>query len=502
MMTPREAELTRQLEAALATVETLRRENQLLRQKVDQLLKRVFGASSEEVSRHQLELNLALAEVQVVIPAPMPRPAPAPKAKAPRQARVPAHLPVVEEVLEPAAVSTDPSQWRRIGEEVSEQLDFDPGRFFRRRLVRPRYVSRTEPEAAPIIAPLPERLQERGVPAPGLLAQVVVSKYCDHLPLYRQEQIFASRYGVILPRQSLARWMELAADWLRPVYDEIRGEVVSRGYVQVDETPIRYLDPGRGQTAQGYLWACALPRGDVVYRWETSRAAECLERVLPVDFTGVIQCDGYAAYDSFVGRHPKPVVLAACWAHVRRKFFEAQSESPRLAAWFLYQIQLLYRVESGLRDTRAGPQLRQASRASASRMVVERLHRALLKIRDRLLPQSLLGKAISYALGQWDGLKVYLQDGRVEIDSNTVENAIRPTAIGKKNWLFFGAADAGQRGAILYTIVECCRRRGIDPYHYLRDVLTRLPSLTNHQVASITPKAWLKARRNSLPAVA
>lgn len=203
-----------------------------------------------------------------------------------------------------------------------------------------------------------------------------------------------------------------------------------------------------------------------------------------------------------MGRHPKPIVLAACWAHVRRKFFEAQSESPRLAAWFLYQIQLLYRVESGLRDTRAGPQLRQASRASESRMVVERLHRAWLKIRDRLLPQSLLGKAISYALGQWDGLKVYLEDGRVEIDSNIVENAIRPTAIGKKNWLFVGAADARQRGAILYTIVECCRRRGIDAYHYLRDVLTRLPSLTNHQVASITPKAWLKARRNSLPAAA
>jgi len=498
MMTPREAELTRQLEAALADLAAVRRENQLLRQKIDQLIKRLFGSSSEEVSRQQLELELALGEVTVQQPAP-PAPAPrAPKQKSARQVRVPDSLPVVEEMLEPAEVNQCPDQWRRIGQEVSEQLDYEPGRFFRRRLIRPRYVSQANLDLAPIIAPLPNCLLERAVAAPGLLAHVLVSKYCDHLPLYRQESIFANRTGVFLPRQTLARWVELAADWLKPVYEVMRGGVLAGGYVQVDETPVRYLEPGRGQSAQGYLWTCLRPQGDVIYHWETGRAADCLDRLLTPDFTGTIQCDGYAAYDCFARQHPKPITLAACWAHVRRKFHEARAESPRLAAWFLYQIQLLYQLEAQLRETRAGPRLRQARRAAASRMVVERLRRAMLKMQDNVLPKSLMGQAISYAQGQWNGLVVYLEDGRVEIDNNLVENAIRPTAIGKKNWLFIGAAQAGERSAIIYTIIESCRRRGIDPFTYLRDVLTRLPSMTNHQVPTVTPQAWLQSRSTPL----
>lgn len=493
-MTPREAELTRQLEAALAAVATLQAENALLRQKVDLLVKRVFGSSSERLAPGQLELLLGRPEAPTggnEPPAPAPVPVRPRKERAPR---LPENLPVVEEVLEPAAVQAAPEQWRRIGQEVSEQLDYEPGRFLRRRLIRPKYVHRQERELAPVIAPLPARLQDRSLPAPGLLAHVLVGKYCDHLPLYRQERLFATRHGVNLPRQTLARWVELAADWLIPIYREIQAGVLAGGYVQVDETPIDYLDPGGGRTGQGYFWACAVPHGDVVFHWATSRATECLAEVLPGDFTGTVQCDGYAAYPAFTRQHPRPLTLAGCWAHVRRKFHEARDQSPKLTGWLLRQLQHLYRVEAELRELRAGPALRAAVRASQSRMLVERLHCVLLRVQAQVLPQSLLGQAISYTLGQWPTLTVYLGDGRVEIDNNLVENAIRPTALGKKNWLFVGAETAGDRSAVLYTIIESCRRRGLDPYAYLKDVLTRLPAMTNHQVAEITPANWARSR--------
>lgn len=438
-MTPREAELTAKLEAALASIEALRRENTLLREKVAILVRRIFGASSEKLSAGQLELALALVgEADFIGPVLPPAPAPkpdreprAPRSRSGRAPRIPEHLPVVEEVLEPKEVLAEPGAWRRIGEEVSEQLDYEPGRFLRRRLVRPRYVRRTAREEAPVIAQLPARLQERGLPTAALMAYVVVSKYCDHLPLYRQSAIFSTRHRVDIPRQTLCRWIEVAAWWLEPIHRRIRTGVLGGGYVQVDETPVEYLSPGKGRTGQGYLWTCARPGGDVVFHWEPSRGAKCLAKVLPADFGGTVQCDGYLAYDSFAKRHPKPIKLAACWAHVRRKFHEALKRSPRQAGWILRQIQAMYRVEARLRAKRAGPALREAARAAESRMIVERLKRALVALKPRCLPKSALGVAISYAVGQWDGLEVFLADGRVEIDNNTVENAIRPTAVGK-----------------------------------------------------------------------
>jgi transposase len=497
-MTPREIELTRQLEAALSALAAVQQENTLLRQKVDLLVRRVFGSSSERVSPGQLELMLAMPPAEPIqIPEEPATPEGLPaRTRRARVPRLPANLPVVEEVLEPAIVQAEPKQWRRIGQEISEQLDYEPGRFLRRRLVRPKYVRCDDRDAAPVIAPLPARLQDRSLPAPGLLAQVLVSKYCDHLPLYRQERIYATRHGVNLPRQTLARWVELATSWLEPIYRQIKTGVLAGGYVQVDETPIEYLDPGRGRTGQGWLWTCSRPGGDVVFQWETTRAASGLSRMLPTDFTGTIQCDGYSVYPLFARQHPQPVRLAGCWAHVRRGFCEAREQSPKLTGWLLRQFQHLYQIEESLRQRRAGPKLRAAVRASHSRPVVERIQRALTRLQSRPLPQSLLGQAIAYALGQWSTLTIYLGDGRVEIDNNLVENAIRPTAIGKKNWLFVGDAGAGQRGAIVYTVIESCRRRGLDPYCYLRDVLSRLPSMTNHQVADVIPAAWAKVRPN------
>jgi transposase len=503
-VTVREAQLEKQLAQSQERLAALERENQLLRQKVDLLVRRIFGSSSEKLSSTQLEL-LQLSDVPtrseppVVLPSPA---RPATQVRQPRAPRLPDNLPVVEEVIDPEPVRAQPESWRCIGQEVSEQLDYEPGRFLKRRTIRRKYVHRAQLDTAPLIAPLPECLQERGLAAPGLLAHVLVSKYCDHLPLYRLEQIFQRRHGINLPRQTLMRWVDLAAQWLKPIYEQIRTGVLAGGYVQVDETPIDYLEPGHGKTKQGYLWTASRPGGDVFYGWHTSRAAACLDVIIPAGFQGTVQCDGYGAYRSFANGRKEAIVLAGCWAHVRRGFYEAREQSPKVSGWFLRQIQNLYRIESALRDNKAGPAFRAAVRAHQSRPIVERLGRALVgfKTARRFLPKSLLGEAIDYAMGQWSTLEVFLEDGRIEIDNNLVENAIRPTALGKKNWLFMGEADAGQRGAIIYTIVESCRRRGQDPYAYLRGVLTLLPHMTNHQIPEVTPEAWCKAQRQLRPA--
>jgi transposase len=506
-MTPHEAELVRllqerdeQLQDAVARLDRLQKENALLRQKIDALARRIFGVKSEQLNPAQLLLLLQEIEQPGKSPEPVaaeePRRSTVRSSRRERRQRLPEDLPVIEEIIVPEPVKAAPQQWRRIGEEVSEKLDYEPARFLRRRTVRPKYVERGVLDAVPVVAELPDSLLERSQVAPGLLAQIVTAKYCDHLPLYRQESIYWSRHRVWLPRQTMAQWMGLAAEWLAPIYREIKKGVFSGGYVQVDETPIRYLAPGNGRTKLGYLWTCGVPRGDVVFHWETSRAAACLDNIIPTDFGGTLQCDGYEAYDCFAKKR-EGIVLAGCMAHVRRKFYEAQEQSPKVAGWILRQIQQLYEVEARLRIMRAGPNLRQAQRTAVSRPVLARLHRALVRLKTvhRFLPQSAMGKAINYALNQWPSLLLFLEEGRLEIDNNLIENAIRPTAIGKKNWLFVGEARAGDRGAVLYTIIENCRRRGIDPFAYLRDVFTRLPTTTNWQVKNLTPAAWAQERQ-------
>lgn len=482
----------------LARIGELEKENALLRQKIDALARKIYGVSSEKLDPAQLLLLLQGLDEPGKAPEPVVAEAPrrstvlSPPSTSKRGPRVPAHLPVIEEVIVPAPVQAAPQDWQRIGEEVSERLDFEPARFLRRRTVRPKYVRRGLVDAVPVIAPLPPVILERSIVAPGLLAQIVVAKYCDHLPLYRQEAIYWTRHQVWLPRQTMAEWIGLAADWLRPIYEHLRAEVTGSGYVQIDETPIRYLSPGHGQTKLGYLWTCKAPKGDVFFHWQTSRAATVLEKIIPANFAGIIQCDGYEAYDCFARNRGEKIALAGCLAHVRRKFYEARETAPKVAGWFLKHFQNLYALEEQLRKARAGPRLRQAERTSLSRPVLARLHRALIRLQEkhRYLPQSLMGKAVAYALRQWPSLQLFLEDGRLEIDNNLVENAIRPSAVGKKNWLFIGDAEAGERGAILYTIVESCRRRGLNPFDYLREVFTRLPSMTNWQVKCITPEAW------------
>lgn len=462
-MTPREAQLTEQLSAALEQVARLEKENKLLQEKVEALVKRIFGAKSEKLSAEQLTLLLEGADGPKKEPASCASSAgleaelkkasakPA-RPRKEREARVPQDLPATEEIIIPKEVQAAPEQWRQIGQERTEQLDYQPARFFRRVLIRQKFVKREAPHEAPIIAEL-NTLQERCIAAPGLLAQITVSKYCDHLPLYRQEQMFATRYGIDIPRQSMARWMGLVAEWLRPIYEKIREEVFNGGYVQIDETPIKFLCPGHGRTKQGYLWACMRPSGDVWYSWQVSRSAACLEHIVPETFVGKLGCDGYSAYQAFAKERPG-IELAACLAHVRRNFVEAKESAGQRACWILVQMQHLYQIEQRLREQRAGPRLREAVRSAEARPIMNRIYKLLakLQLRNAYLPQSAMGQAIGYALQQWSRLLLYLSDGRLEIDNNLVENAIRPTAIGKKNWLFIGEAAAGERSAIIYTV--------------------------------------------------
>ncbi len=363
-----------------------------------------------------------------------------------RRPRIPEHLPLVEEIIDPEPVKACPEAWSYIGEESSEQLDYEPGRFLRRRLVRRKYVKKANREAPPIIADLPPKLVDGGIASPGLLSQIIIAKYCDHLPLYRQEQIFLQRHGVEIPRQTMARWVEVVADWLHPIHNEVARQMFARSYVEADETPIKYLEPGAGKTKQGYLWVYRVPGGDTLFDWHPGRGHKCLKLFIPESFQGVIQCDAFGAYRTFA-RDRNGVRLAGCWAHARRKFFDAfdMGDSREQSGWIIRQIQHLYRIEKKLRECRAGPNLRNAIRQSESKPILKRIRKALLRLKSSktILPKSLLGKAINYTLNQGDMLEVYIDNGLVEIDNNLVENAIRPTAIGKKNWLFIGAKEAG-----------------------------------------------------------
>ena len=513
--------MTRQQE-----LKQLRAENAQLKKQVADLTRRLdhfiriyFGSRSEKIDPAQLELLLGeFSEPTSPEEEDEPEPGLAlleepPRASRkkprPRKDRFPDNLPVTETVLTPPEVEADPESYRKIGEEVSVQYDYQPGYIKELRTIRPRFVKREDKALPPIIAPLPARLLERGILAPGFLAHIVVNKYAWHLPLYRQQQQLRREQGAYLSRNTLCSAVELVADWLRPVVDEMARQQFASGYVQMDETFIKYLDPGAGKARQGYLWVIHTPGGDTVYRWSNSRSCASLKTLVPSsalkgpkpELTLTLQGDGYSAYGSFSRDH-LGVTLAGCWTHVRRYFREALEgrDAPLRSGWVLRQIAHLYRIESALQESRAGPALREARRASESRPIIERLSRALNKFKEsgHHPPQTLFGKALNYALNQWPTLAVFLSDGRVELSNNLIENRIRPTAVGKKNYLFFGADGAGWRSAVLYSIITTCHDYGIDPYLYIKDVLQRLPEMSTSEIPSIVPKAWAGLERPEL----
>ncbi|MCW5555819.1 MAG: IS66 family transposase [Verrucomicrobiae bacterium] len=485
------------------SLEESRRELTGWRQKFAALARRLFGSKSEQLDAAQLQLLLAGLTQQAVAPAPQKSlpamAAPRRERKASQRVITPENLEVVREVIEPDVVKAEPEQWQRIDEEVSRQLDFQPAKFFWRETVRPKYVRADDRSRPPVVASAPVRVSDRCLAAPGLLAHLLVSKYADPLPFYRLQTIFWQRQGVFIARQQMGLWVGQCVVLLEAIVVGLQRELQHSPYVQVDETPVRYREPETpGQCAQGYLWTALVPGQCVVYEWHPSRAAACLDSLLGNDFKGKLQCDGYSAYPAFA-KDKKDVALFGCWAHARRGFWEAREQAPGVAGWILNQIGILYGWEAELRESRAGPGAREARRASHSRMVVARLKRALEKLRPRYLPKSPLGQAISYALNQWPVLERFREHGEVEADNNLVENAIRPTAVGKKNWLCFGSDEAGTRNATVFTLVQNCRMHGVNPYEYLKEMLERLPRMTNQDdLSQLTPLNWKKARQQSL----
>ena len=464
----------------LDALKDFRAEVERLKAIIDALQRHRFGRRSEQLDPDQLQL--ALEEVETALAdAEHARDkasrAPAERSRKTNRGSLPAHLERIEQVVdvEDKACPCCGGALHQIGEDVAERLDVVPTTF--RVLVtrRPRYGCRSC-EASVIQAPAPARIVEGGIPTEALIAQVLVAKYADHLPLYRQAQIYA-RQGIQLDRSTLADWVGRAAWYLRPMRDHILERLRRSERLFADETTAPVLDPGRGRTKTGQLWAYARDDrpwgGDdppmVAYVYAADRKGERAEAHLG-DFAGILQVDGYGGYAA-LARRRQQVQLAFCWAHVRRRFYELADTSP-VATEVLRRMALLYAIEGEVRGQPA--QQRRSVRDERSRMIVDDLHQYLEARNRQVSAKTKLGEAIRYALTRWDGLSRFLDDGRVDLDNNAVERSIRPLALNRKNALFVGSDEGGDNWAVIATLIENCKLSGINPHSWMTETLTRL----------------------------
>lgn len=494
-------------------IEAQRAEIEALKAKLDHLIRRLFGSKGEKIDPAQLELLFrdmpgkpeasdGAAAPEEAAPSAVEACRPA-KDRAAHRSRITGldRLPVETTEIIPDLVAADPEAFERCGEEITELLDITPAKFFRRRIVRVKFRRKLQRHLPPIVAPAPATPLVGGLPAAGLLAHLLVGKYIDHLPLYRQQAIF-HRHGIGIPRDLIVHWIQRAICLLEKVAQAIRAETLASDYLQLDETPVRYLVPGSGKAQQGYLWVASSPGGSLFYHWGIGRGQDQLIETLGSDFCGDIQCDGYGAYKAHAKSNPG-ARLIACLAHIRRNFVEALEDGhDQHAARIVLLIARLYGIEEDLRETKAGPALRESERAWRSAPIVARIKATMKAALPKHRPQSPVGKALAYGLRHWDTFARYLEDGRFEIDNNLVENAMRPVKLGAKNWLFFGSKEAGHQAAVIYTIVENCKRHGVPVEPYLRDLLTRLPTTAGDEaIAALTP-ARIAAARRRIPAAA
>ena len=485
---------------------SLKEENTVLRAQIGWLKQKLFGGGqSDRLDRTQLLLKLGELET-LAAAAPTPQTITYERTQPTgEKRRVPAqtfaHLPVKETlVIEPEAVKAEPAAYEKIGEERTFEVDVVPPQLFKREIVRPKYRRKADKTAAPVVAPAPARAVPGGYASAGLLAWIALSKYVDHLPLFRLQQMSA-RWGAQLPRQSMVEWIRLSAEWCEPIYKRMHAGLLNGGYVQADETPVKCHDPdeSHGGTRQGYLWVLSRPGGDVVFDWRLSRRHGELTNLLTDNYQGVLQSDGYEAYAAHARTHAQ-VTWVACWAHARRKFIEAQAESPKAVRVAIKLIARLYRLErawdehDATRQLPPDPARRAQLRADGFTRTLRWLRQLAECLRARMRPKSLLGQACDYLLNHWEPLTAHVRHGQTKLDNNAIENAIRPSALGKKNWLFIGHPGAGQRSAIIYSLVVSCRRYGKDPFAYLRDVLTRLPKMSNRDdLTPLLPAHWQPA---------
>ena len=524
LLQARLAALTSMLETQNGAVEQLRVERDAIRTERDTanaeveklqliikaLMRSRYGARSEKLDPDQLQLGLeevaqSLGLAQTVVEtAPAADKQVSGERKPPQRNRgdLPPHLPRVEVVVdvEDKRCPCCGGAMHVIGEDVAEMLDVVPAVYQVKVIRRPRYGCRGC-EGAIVQAPAPERPLTGGMATEALLAQVLVAKYSDHLPLYRQAQIFA-RHGIDLDRSTLANWVGRACWWLRPLAELLQGSILSSSKIFADDTPVPVLDPGRGRTKTGRLWSYArddrpwqgpLPPS-VAYVYSENRQGVHPQSHLAA-FAGVLQVDGYAGFKALAGeqkeRKEGAVQFAFCWAHVRRKFFDFHhaTGSP-IAAEVLRRIAELYQIEARIRGRPPGQraQIRQAE----SRPLVEAIKTWLEQQLARVSAKSALAQAIRYALRHWQGLALFLEDGRVEIDSNTVERTIRPIKLGAKNHLFAGSDGGAESWAVIASLIQTAKLNGVEPFAYLRDVLERIISARTkaNELSSLLPWAW------------
>jgi transposase len=477
-----------------------------LKEKIQYLLKKLFGPSSEKLSPDQMELAFeelrelqdALDEVEEKFEEAETEVKSRRGKRKPLKERIPEDLPTERVVIVPDEVKANPQNYKKIDEEILEELDVTPTQYFRRIIVREKYVKVDDRDAAPVIASAPKRLIPNSYASAGLIQSIILNKYCDHLPLYRQEMALKYRHDIEISRKTMGNWMYLIADWLTLIYEALRNEIRQSGYMQIDETFIKYQDPKKDYCPNGYLWAYRSPAAGVLFEWFPSRAAECLDPMLS-GYEGYIQTDGYGAYPCWLNKpeHNKEkdaIIHAACWAHTRRKFVEVPGNSN--ARKIVKLIAKLYRTETQLQEN---PELdRESYRQEHAAPVLKKIKSILDKEQVRQLPKSSFGKAINYALDRWPELNLYLEHGTIEIDNNGVENAIRPTAIGKKNFLFFGSPNSGQTSAVIYSLVESCRKLDINPSGYFKELLEALPMMQQSEAADWTPSRWSAARNKTV----
>lgn len=462
-----------------------------------------FDAKSERLAKlHPDQLNLALEDLEQAIAKAEAIEQTTQATAAPRKRRInrgalPAHLPRVHETVAPA--DTDCPCCKKpmhvIGEDTSERLDVIPAQYRVIVTHRPRLACRACERI--VEAPAPEHLIKSGLPTEAMVASVLVAKYGWHLPLYRQAKMLAAQ-GLDLDRSTLAFWVGYAAAELTPLYQRLKAKLLMSAKLAVDETPVPVLDPGRGRTKTGYFWAMA--RDDrawggtdppaVVYTYAPGRGGEHLETLL-ADYSGIVQCDGYAPYKKLPADR---ITIAFCWSHLRRAFFKiAERGDAPIATEAVARIAPIYAIETDVRGTSADA--RRAARQARSRPLVNALKIFFEHQLTRLSGGSDTAKTIRYGLRHWDGLTRFLDDGRIELDTNIVERSMRSQALTRKNALFAGHDDGADNWAILASLIETCKLNGIEPQAYLADVLVRLVNLwPNNRLDELLPWAWSTVR--------
>jgi len=501
-----------QLEAENAV---LKQANSRLEYLVRELRRARFGPRSEKLDADQQQLafediETAIAESRESVDR---RPGASPDTNANRAQRrsraLPKDLPRVEQVIEPASIACPCGcgDMVRIGEDRSERLDMIPAQFRVIVTIRPRYAC-PKGRAGVSQAPAPAHLIEAGLPTEALIAQVIVSKYSEHLPLYRQAQVFA-RHGVPIDRSTLADWVGRAAFHLGPIVERMAELLKRSTKLFMDETTAPVLDPGRGKVKTGYLWALARderpfggadPPG-VVFRYAPGRAGRYAEEML-VGFDGVLQVDGFTGYNRLQRAERQggsPLRLAYCWAHARRELIDAMPEagSP-IGEEILQRIAALYAVEKQIRGS--SPEQRRAVRQERAKPLIVDLEAFINAQRQRLSPKSKMGEALAYLANHWEGLCLYLDDGRIEMDNNPVENLIRPLTLNRKNSLFVGHDEGGQNWARLASLIGTCKLNGVEPFAYMKATLEALAAgHANSEINLLLP--WnFKAPQNAIAA--